>query len=142
MKKLIHKANLWDLHVHTPYYSSKSINNYNRDDSEDFCRKICNIIKDSKYGLDMISFTDHNHFNIECYQKFEEARKEININTVLLPGVEIDIYLNRDDTNYKHLIFYFDQSEDYEVLGSFLNSYFKKMKNNKIFLDDFIGLTD
>lgn len=137
MERILETANLWDLHVHTPQ-CSKSSDNYDNDSVPVFCKTICEIIQDNKYGLDMISFTDHNSINVECYKEMRKKIEASKLNTIVLPGVEVDIYLSNDSKTYKHLIFYFREDHCIDELGKVLNKYFKSKKNKKIYFDEFL----
>ncbi len=129
--KICNENYIWDLHIHTckcPKGSSEfcqlSVNEY-----VDKLERLFSNYKDLK----MISFTDHNFISIEVYKEF--AKRKIDIK--LIPGIEVDVCLNKDNMNdFKHIIFYFnDELFDLEKHGKLIND---KLRNNPIYLYEFL----
>lgn len=136
MEKIVYKSQIWDLHVHTPYKYNKSANSYSNDDNNVFVNKMVDIITKSENHLKMISFTDHNFFNIEVYKMFKEKTDGIDI--CIIPGIEMDLKLSVTDAKTKHILFYFPENEDYDKVSNLLNDYVKKNKDTYSLFDEFI----
>ena len=92
MEKIVYDAQIWDLHVHTPYKYNKSANSYDNDSNEKFVEEILKLIKQNHNKLKMISFTDHNYFNKDVYKLFLKAIKNLDIQ--LIPGIEVDLKIS------------------------------------------------
>ena len=134
MCKIVRTPNIWDLHVHTPYKYNKSANSYNNDDKDKFIETIISIIKESSNKLGMISFTDHNYFDKDIYNKFTEKSKDLNI--TLIPGLEVDLKLSSKATKVKHILFYFPEDEEYKKID-IINKYL--IEHNERTFDDFVS---
>ncbi len=134
MCKIVRTPNIWDLHVHTPYKYNKSANSYNNDNKDKFIESIISIIKDSDNELGMISFTDHNHFDKEIYNKFLEKSEDLN--TTLIPGLEVDLKMSSKATKTKHILFYFPEDEKYEKIDN-INTYLNEHTERTF--DDFVS---
>lgn len=142
MEKIVRKSNIWDLHVHTPYKYNQSSNSFSNDNSDDFVEKITNILNNPDNNkLGMISFTDHNYFNLEVYTKFKEKIESLNLKITIIPGIELDLYMLHNNSVKKHILFYFPEDTDLERLNEILNNYISTKINasEKIYFDDFIN---
>lgn len=108
MGQLLHNSSIWDLHIHS-CLCSKSNNSFQQMDISDFVSSLLKIF-DKYDDLTMISFTDHNSINYEVYKEFYSKNSRI----VLIPGVELDCLIGRhqDKNSSKHVVFYFNVSED------------------------------
>lgn len=135
MEKIVKQSQIWDLHIHTPYKYDKSSNSYNNDDKDVFVQKMKKIIESSKNRIGMMSFTDHNHFDKDVYNKFKEATKDLGI--TLIPGIEVDLKINSNAVKPKHILFYFPESQDYDKIDSVVNKYLEE--NGNITFDDFVS---
>lgn len=105
-EKIIIENTIWDLHIHT-CCCKKSSNEFNNMTIEEYINNLIDIFKNYK-SLQLISFTDHNWISKEVYKKFIKRNTGIN----LLPGIEVDVYLNdvyKNKNDYKHIIIYFDE---------------------------------
>lgn len=101
-EKIINEGSIWDLHIHT-CACPKGSSEFSRLSVHDYIDKLMEIFE--KYPkLRLISFTDHNKISKEVYDEFKGRKSNINF----VVGIEVDINLNKNDKNYKHLIFYFD----------------------------------
>ena len=101
-EKIINEGSIWDLHIHTCACPKES-SEFSRLSVHDYIDKLMEIFE--KYPkLRLISFTDHNKISKEVYDEFKGRKSNINF----VVGIEVDINLNKNDKNYKHLIFYFD----------------------------------
>ena len=105
MEKILRKANIWDLHIHTPL-GTPTKKNYGDVSAEEFIDAIIDIYDKAENKIGMISFTDHNKINVDAYEIFMK-KSEIAI----IPGIEVDVYLSEKDKDSKHIIFYFDETE-------------------------------
>lgn len=134
MERIIRNANIWDLHIHTPI-GTPTKRNYNNASSEDFVNAILEILNASEYPVGMISFTDHNKINTEVYELFMKRS-----NIAIIPGVEVDIYLSENDKYSKHIIFYFDENELYNIheLKQLIEGYIDN--RDKVIFEDFVML--
>lgn len=135
MEKIVYDAQIWDLHVHTPYKYNKSANSYNNDTNQKFVDEIVKIISNNKNELKMISFTDHNYFNEEVYVLFKKSVEGLDIQ--IIPGIEVDLKLSVNDKKAKHILFYFPEDVKYDKIAKLLNDYIK-IKDKDISFDDFI----
>ena len=86
--KIITENSIWDLHIHT-CCCKKSSSEFSKMTIEEYVNKLVDIFKNYE-SLRLISFTDHNYISAEVYEEFRNKCKNIN----LLPGIEVDIYLN------------------------------------------------
>lgn len=134
MERIVYEPQIWDLHVHTPYKYNKSANSYDNDSNDIFVEKIIKIIKESKKSLKMISFTDHNYFNKDVYIKF--SADIIDMDVQIIPGIEMDLKMTASDRKTKHILFYFQESCNYDEISKILNEYIEYKEN--IIFDDFI----
>lgn len=105
--QIINRSAIWDLHIHT-CECPKGSSDFAGMDIDRYIECLINIFSDYS-DLEMISFTDHNRISKDVYSKFNSKNTGIK----LIPGIEIDTYLYEEDyknktSNYKHLIFYFD----------------------------------
>lgn len=132
MDKLLRKANIWDLHIHTPL-GTPTKKNYGNVSNEEFIDAIIDIYNKSNNKIGMISFTDHNLINVEAYELFRE-KSEIAI----IPGIEVDIFLSENDANSKHIIFYFEEDElkCLNELKELIETFIKN--HSKVFFEDFV----
>lgn len=132
MDRLLRKANIWDLHIHTPL-GTPTQKNYGNDSTEEFVDKILSIYENSSNKIGMISFTDHNKINSQAYKYFVK-----HSNIAILPGIEIDVYLSEKANYSKHIIFYFDEKEldDIDSLKTIVEDYIDK--NVKVIFEDFV----
>lgn len=132
MEKILHSANIWDLHIHTPL-GTPTKKNYNDISTEEFIDELIDIYDKADNKIGMISFTDHNKINTEAYELF---RKKSII--AIIPGVEVDVYLSEKDNNSKHIIFYFDDVELDNIgqLKDLIEDYINN--NKKVIFEDFI----
>lgn len=107
--KLINNAYIWDLHIHTNK-CPKGSSEFKRDYEHNTVKFIDDLLKVfTNYPLlKMISFTDHNFISHEVYKEFYSRKVDIN----LIPGIEIDFLSNITPDKSKHLIIYFDISQD------------------------------
>lgn len=137
VEKIVYDAQIWDLHVHTPYKYDKSANSYNNDSNQIFVKKIIDIINKTDNKLKMISFTDHNYFNKEVYKLFKEFIQNNEIQ--IIPGIEIDLKLSNNDVKTKHILFYFPENSDYDELSKLLNDVVE-LKTKEMLFDDFITI--
>lgn len=135
MEKIVYEAQIWDLHVHTPYKYNKSAHSYDNDSNPKFVEKILKIINENDKKLKMISFTDHNYFNVEVYKLFKKIIGDIDIQ--IIPGIEVDLKISRNDKKSKHILFYFPEDSNYDDLGELLNTYIESEEKD-ISFDDFI----
>ena len=135
MEKIVYDAQIWDLHVHTPYKYNKSANSYDNDSNEKFVEEILKLIKQNHNKLKMISFTDHNYFNKDVYKLFLKSIKNLDIQ--LIPGIEVDLKISIKDKKTKHILFYFSEDSNYDIIGQLLNDYINNHKD-VIYFDDFI----
>ena len=135
MEKIVYDAQIWDLHVHTPYKYNKSANSYNNDTNQEFVDKIVKIINDSTNKLKMISFTDHNFFNEEVYNLFKKYVERLDIQ--IIPGIEVDLKLSINDKKTKHILFYFSEDIKYDAIAKLLNEHIKTQDNDILF-DEFV----
>lgn len=134
MEKIIYSPQVWDLHVHTPYKYNKSANSYDNDSNDKFVEKIVEIIKKSSKSLKMISFTDHNYFNKDVYNNFKSTIMGMDIQ--IIPGIEMDLKMSASDRKSKHILFYFQESCDYDKISKILNEFISKKEN--ITFDEFV----
>lgn len=134
MCKIVRTPNIWDLHVHTPYKYNKSANSYNNDDKDKFIESIISIIQESDNKLGMISFTDHNHFDKDIYNKFLQKSEDLNV--TLIPGLEVDLKMSSKATKTKHILFYFSEDENYEKIDN-INLYLNEHTERTF--DDFVS---
>lgn len=120
-RKVCLEGRIWDLHIHTQSDKLKNVS------AKDYAAKLGELFARESYkNLDLVSFTDHNCINIEAYESFWNARSHVS----LIPGIEVDIYLDEvakdaeehadaDDGDEprrsKHLIVYFDAVDDLET---------------------------
>ena len=66
MDKILRNTNIWDLHIHTPL-GTPTKKNYGNASTEEFVDAIIDIYNKSNNKIGMISFTDHNKINADCY---------------------------------------------------------------------------
>ena len=132
MEKILRKANIWDLHIHTPL-GTPTKKNYGDVSAEEFIDAIIDIYDKAENEIGMISFTDHNKINVDAYEIFMK-KSEIAI----IPGIEVDAYLSEKDKDSKHIIFYFDETEltNIRQLKSLIEDYIDA--NPKVIFEDFI----
>ncbi len=90
-----------DLHIHTKKISSGDGEARNINDPIRFNE----IMKESKIGI--CAITNHNHFDLEQYNKFKCPEESY----ILLPGVEIDIYIKGDKSKRRQLNIIWDPNE-------------------------------
>lgn len=132
MNKILRKANIWDLHIHTPL-GTKTRKNYGGVSAETFVDEIIKIYSKSENEIGMISFTDHNKINVEAYDLFRQKS-----DIAIIPGIEVDVFLNESAPSSKHVIFYFDEteldnlSELKEVIEEFIEN------NPKVYFEPFV----
>lgn len=131
--KIITENSIWDLHIHT-CCCKKSSSEFSKMTIEEYVNKLVDIFKNYE-SLRLISFTDHNYISAEVYEEFRNKCKNIN----LLPGIEVDIYLNeeyKEKNDYKHIIVYFDNTKfKLDTHCSIIN---EKLKNTPLLLHEFI----
>lgn len=131
--KMVIENSIWDLHIHT-CCCSKSKEEFSKMSIEEYIDCIIKIF--SKYtSLKLISFTDHNLISKEVYQEFYNRNTGIN----LLPGIEIDVYLNPDykkKNEYKHIIVYFDEKKF--ILEEHVDLINSKLESTPILLYDLL----
>lgn len=101
-----------DLHVHTV----KTISDNSNRDIEP--KKFVEIMNLSDVGI--VSITNHNIFNIDQYNKIKEINDKNKDNFLLLPGIELDVYLN-DKKNRKQLNVILDDSDKSSILNFIKN---------------------
>lgn len=132
MDKLLRKANIWDLHIHTPL-GTPTKKNYDNASNEAFIDALLDIYSKSNNKIGMVSFTDHNAINEEAYKIFREKS-----GIAIIPGIEVDVYLSEKDVNSKHIIFYFDEKEldHLHELKELIENYIKE--HTKVVFEDFI----
>ena len=132
MDKILRKPNIWDLHIHTPL-GTPTKKNYCGVSAEEFVDEIIKIYREADKRIGMISFTDHNKINAEAYQLF---RKKSDI--VIIPGIEVDVYLTENAKNSKHIIFYFDEKELDNIfeLKALIEDYIEK--EEKVYFEGFV----
>lgn len=129
MNKIIKNSSIWDLHLHS-CMSPKSTGNLigmSVDEYVDYLNKTFNKYPD----LEMISFTDHNKINFEVYEEFYSKNEKV----VLIPGIELDLLLNKNDDETKHILIYFNVSRnELKQFSDKLNKFI--INNEKLLLDD------
>lgn len=132
MDKILRKPNIWDLHIHTPI-GTPTKKNYNGISSEEFVESLINLYEQASNEIGMISFTDHNKINSEVYKLFK-AKSDIAV----IPGVEMDVYLNHEGNDFKHIIIYFDEEEldNIEDLSMLIDAYVNE--HQKVYFEDFV----
>lgn len=131
--KLVYDSSIWDMHIHT-CLSSKSSKEFQKMSVKDYVDYL--TLTFSKYKLlKMISFTDHNRINFEVYDEFNNR----NTGITLMPGIELDTYLNDDPTNIKHVIFYFNITDNIKLkkFADEVNKFIKEKKES-VKIDDFL----
>lgn len=135
MKKICNSSTIWDLHIHT-CKDSKGSGDFSQLSVEEYVSKINDLF--SLYDdLEMISFTDHNKISIDVYNEFYNRNTKIK----LIPGIEVDMYLFKEDYesgngNYKHFIFYFDDSKfDVNKHAPLINC---KLQISPLYIYDFL----
>lgn len=134
MQKIARESAVWDLHIHT-CQCPKASGEFGKLTVNEYVDKLIEIIK--RYpDLKMISFTDHNQISVQVYNEFLSK----NNNITVIPGIEVDLYLNKEDyemknNNYKHLIFYFDNERfNYDTHAALIN----EKLNNTQYIYDFL----
>lgn len=131
--KIIIENSIWDLHIHT-CCCKKSSNEFSGMTIEEYVDNLIKIFQNYK-SLQLISFTDHNFISKEVYYEFNNRKSGIN----LLPGIEVDVYLNdtyKNKKDYKHIIIYFDERKfDFEKHCNLIND---KLLNAPIMLYELI----
>lgn len=133
MNKIVKEGAIWDLHIHT-CDCPKSKGDFSKLTVKEYVDELMRVFE--KYDdLKMISFTDHNYISKDVYTEFYNRKTNIK----LLPGIEVDIKLNDEDKDYKHLLFYFDdtkfQMETHsELINKFLNNSFTTLEKFMVFL--------
>lgn len=132
MDKILRKPNIWDLHIHTPL-GTPTKKNYGGVSAEEFVDEIIKIYEAADKKIGMISFTDHNRINAEAYQVFQQKS-----NIVIIPGIEVDVYLTENDKNSKHIIFYFEEIELDNIydLKKLIEEYIDE--NTKVYFEPFV----
>lgn len=119
-EKLVINSAIWDLHIHT-CLCEKSTGSFKCLDVNGYIDLLISIFNDYK-NLKMISFTDHNKINYEVYEEFYSRKTDIR----LIPGIEIDCYVDSSETT-KHILLYFNIEEnDLENFANNLNSFLSK----------------
>ena len=136
--KIANDDSIWDLHIHTckcpkgsSEFSKLSISEY----IDGLLERFAKFPK-----LEMISFTDHNCINADVYDAFINKKTKIR----LIIGVEVDTYFTAEDkkkdsnnTNYKHVIFYFDDEKfDLNKHARIINEYL--YQNKPVILNEFL----
>lgn len=137
MNKICSEASVWDLHVHTPYKYNKTANSFGRDENGIYVDKILEIINKSDNKLKMISFTDHNYFNLDVYKNFAEKSADSDI--TIIPGVEVDLKVDKKSNTTKHILFYFEEKESLEKLQKIINDNVTTREED-LYIDDFINI--
>lgn len=132
MDKILRKPNIWDLHIHTPL-GTPTKKNYGGVSAEEFVDEIIKIYEAADKKIGMISFTDHNRINAEAYQVFQQKS-----NIVIIPGIEVDVYLTENDKSSKHIIFYFEEIELDNIydLKKLIEEYIDE--NTKVYFEPFV----
>lgn len=86
-----------DLHLHTKrIYSSEWATREIKD------IETCTGILD-KAGIGVGCITNHNYFCLEQYRNIENSIKDNKYPILILPGIELDVYINGNPTNKKQL---------------------------------------
>ncbi len=132
MDKILRNPNIWDLHIHTPL-GTPTKKNYGGVSAEKFVDEIIKIYEHANNKIGMISFTDHNKINVEAYHLFRQKS-----DIAIIPGVEVDVYLTKNEKNAKHIIFYFEEKEldNIEGLKRIIEKYIDE--NEKVYFEDFV----
>lgn len=134
MDQIVYNSSIWDLHLHT-CLSPKSSGDFQKMNVKEYIDYL--VLTFKKYNLlKMISFTDHNKINWEVYDEF--ISRETGI--VLIPGIELDTYIDDNPKNIKHIIFYFNIVDKNELkkFSEKVNNYIDD-KNSIVKIDDFLN---
>ena len=126
MQQVCQNGKIWDLHIHSCQCSS--VDKITKKLSvKEYIDKICNVLKTNDL-IEMISFTDHNAIHPDVYNEYYERKQDVT----LLPGVEIDVALEPNDTDSKHLIIYFDAINDKNKLNQLVIDFNEIMESNAV----------
>lgn len=122
--KISTRGKIWELHIHSNqcFSADESLKELSIDE---YVTQLLGILEPYA-DLDMISFTDHNHISSELYRSFIERNSRI----ALLPGVEVDVALQKDGIA-KHIIVYFDAVDDadeVDFIAEHLNAFLQDRK--------------
>ncbi|WP_311397074.1 hypothetical protein [Lancefieldella parvula] len=126
-RKVCFEGRIWDLHIHSNQCYSCTDEELKKLSIDEYVNRLLEVLNEHD-DLDMISFTDHNHISVELYEAFYKTNSRI----ALLPGVEIDVALEKNAKS-KHLIVYFDAMNDMDKLRDLAE------KLNKFLADHNVG---
>ncbi len=131
--KIVYNSSIWDLHIHT-CLSQKSSKEFQKMSVKEYVDYLVSTFGEYKL-LKMISFTDHNRINYEVYNEFFGRNTEIT----LMPGIELDTYINDDPKNIKHVIFYFNITDNAKLkkFADKVNKFIEDKKES-VKIDDFL----
>lgn len=126
-----------DLHIHSKASSYKEDPGIVDESTKENLPTLFNKLME--FGIELISFTDHNVFDSELYK---EARRLISTSDYssikeIIAGIEFDVLL--DTSKPCHILAYFDckKDEDYEAIESVMEKHKPDNKDYKYNKDEF-----
>lgn len=128
-----------DLHIHSKASSYKEDPGIVDESTKENLPTLFNKLKE--FGIELISFTDHNVFDADLYK---EARRLISTSDYssikgIIAGIEFDVLL--DTSKPCHILAYFDckSDEDYTVIESVMKNHKPDNKDYKYDKEEFEG---
>lgn len=134
---------LCDLHTHSEY-SAKNKSGDKDKVKEMTAGEFVESLR--RKNVKLFSVTDHNYFSKKYYDEIDKYISDNNIEMKVIPGAELDVYIDPEKQDFIHICFYFKEDTDRAKLEEMLNDIYEKKDGkgikNPLFTDILEKLSD